>query len=131
MIYMIRNPRDVCQSLLSQLKTLHDDFSGFLQDVVNLMTNDAGFYSGPYFKHVLGYWNQRSNENILVIFYEEMKRDLYGHIKKISDFLDIEISDDDLANLTKHFSFDSMKAKAEQMIPFHKSQVSLQTPLSQ
>ncbi|XP_066930170.1 luciferin sulfotransferase-like isoform X1 [Clytia hemisphaerica] len=122
MIYMLRNPRDVCQSLHSHFYTLQDGFSGSLQDVVNLMTDDAGFYSGPFFKHVLGYWKRRSYENILIIFYEEMKKDLSGHIKKIADFLDIEISDEEVSNLAKHFSFDSMKRKAEQMIPFHAKQ---------
>ena len=120
---MIRNPRDICQSLYSQIKLLHEGFTGSLQDVINVMTDDSGFYSGPFFKHVLGYWKMRTNEKILVIFYEEMKRDLSGHIKKITDFLDIEIEDADLERLTKHFSFDSMKASAEKMIEFNAQQV--------
>ena len=123
MVYMYRNPRDVCQSLLNHFKTLND-FSGSLQDVVNLMTNDVGITFGPYLKHILTYWNHRFDENLLVISYEEMKRDLSGHIKKISDFLEIEISDEDLANFTNHFSFGSMKANAEKMISFNASHVS-------
>jgi len=66
-IYMYRNPRDVCQSAFNHFKTLHDDFSGTLQDVVTLMTNDVGNAFGPYFKHILGYWNRRLDENLLVI----------------------------------------------------------------
>ncbi|XP_066916919.1 amine sulfotransferase-like [Clytia hemisphaerica] len=121
-IYMYRNPRDVCQSAFNHFKTLHDDFSGTLQDVVNLMTNDVGNAFGPYFKHILGYWNRRLDENLLVISYEEMKKDFSGHIKKISDFLDIEISNEDLVAFTNRFSFETMKANAEKMLSFNASQ---------
>ena len=116
MVYIIRNPRDVCQSFIRHFQTIHN-VECTIQDFANVMTNDVGMQFGPYFKHILGYWNQRSTHpNILFIYYEEMKRDLSGQIKRISEFLDIQVSEENLTALAKHFSFDSMKKAAEKIL---------------
>lgn len=53
---------------------------------------------GPYFDHVLGYWNKhRSNpnegSNLLWITYEEMHRDPEGSIRRVANFLDRPLTD--------------------------------------
>lgn len=39
---------------------------------------------GPFWDHVLGYWEQRRNPNVLILTYEDMKKvSSSTHVKKI------------------------------------------------
>ena len=75
------------------------------------MTKDLGDNFGPYFKHVLGYWNKReeASDNLLIVFYEEMQKDLGAVIRKVANFLDVSLAEDRVEPLVKHLSYESMK----------------------
>ena len=63
---------------------------------------------GDYYRHFISWWPQRSNENVLYLVYEDMKKHLSRNIKKISEFAEID-SDEDLLSITeKHSSFSFM-----------------------
>ena len=113
-IYVIRNPRDVCQSLLNHYKT-YFNFKGNLQTVVDMMTNDNGINFGPFHKSVLSYWQHRDDENLLIVFYEDMQKDLAGVIRKVAKFLDLTIQEDQIGPLVEHLSFNNMKKNAHIM----------------
>ncbi|XP_065216903.1 luciferin sulfotransferase-like [Planococcus citri] len=106
-IYVIRNPRDTCISLYHQ-KTAHRGFDGTLEQFAELFIKDLVTY-GPYWKHVLGYWNQRHRSNILVLTYEEMKKDLPEVLVRVSEFLDKPLTAERINHLCHHLSFDTMK----------------------
>jgi len=110
MIYVIRNPRDVIISYLNHLRILHG-YEGDLQTLLDLFLKDLGPHWGPYFKHVLSYWNKKSElPNLLITRYEEMQADLPKVIKRIASFLEVTISDEDVLRLCDHVSFEKMKA---------------------
>lgn len=76
-----------------------------LADSTNLFSVEYG----PYFNHLLSFWNQRHLENILIITYEDMKRDLSGVIEKVASFLGKSVGEKDLPKLVDHLSFAKMK----------------------
>ena len=50
----------------------------------------------PYFPHVLEYWNNRDNPNLLVVHFEEMKKDPETVVQKISNFLGKDLTYDEV-----------------------------------
>lgn len=64
---------------------------------------------GSYWDHVLSYWKIRNKPNVLFLRYEDMKKDLPKVIKKVADFLEKSLSEEQIQILTKHLSFESMK----------------------
>ncbi|XP_066927159.1 luciferin sulfotransferase-like [Clytia hemisphaerica] len=108
-IFVIRNPRDICQSLLNYFQNI-ENYTGDIQTIANIMTKDGiGLFYGPFFKVVLSYWNKRHDDNILIVFYEEMQKDLGSVIQKVADFLNVSITTDRVEHLVDFLSFNSMK----------------------
>lgn len=55
------------------------------------------------------FWDQRNEPNVLIIKYEDMKRDLKSVIIKVAKFLNKSLNDEELDKLVDHLSFKSMK----------------------
>ncbi|KAI5945628.1 Bile salt sulfotransferase [Manis javanica] len=64
------------------------------------------------FDHVLSWEEHKHDKNILTMFYEEMKKDLSKSIKKITTFLNINMSDDEIDKIAWKTSFSEMKNNA-------------------
>ncbi|XP_046737700.1 luciferin sulfotransferase-like [Diprion similis] len=107
-VYVVRNAKDTCISSYHYLRTL-EDLQGSFEDWCNLFLQDAVMY-GPFWKHVLGYWEKRTEGNLLFLKYEDMKQDLPGVIKKTATFLGKNFTTDQLLSLTEHLSFENMRA---------------------
>lgn len=108
-IYIARNPKDVCVSyyhftrMLSVLN-FRGDFDHFLE---NFVSGRVAF--GPWSDHVKQFWGHKGEENILFVSYEDLQKDASGVIRRIADFLGYRISDDQLQRIVQHTAFDTMK----------------------
>ncbi|XP_005655719.1 sulfotransferase 6B1-like [Sus scrofa] len=108
-IYIIRNPKDTAVSLfhyyrdnpnLPSIETWHEFLELFLRgDVVY----------GSWFDHILSWEEHKNAKNILIIFYEEMKKDPSKNIKKITTFLGLNVSDSEINKIAWKTSFSEMK----------------------
>ena len=105
---MMRNPRDICCSLLNHFQVT-DNYTGSLDTLVDTFLADTGSYYGPYFVHALSYWNKRHLPNLFICWYEELQGEFATTIKKLAKFLELSISDDDIPELKEYVSFDKMK----------------------
>ncbi|MEM9774756.1 MAG: sulfotransferase domain-containing protein [Chloroflexota bacterium] len=47
-----------------------------------------------YFRHLISWWTQRTNENVLLLSYEEMKQNLAGTIRRLAHFMTVELDDE-------------------------------------
>ena len=83
-----------------------NNYTGGLNLLTDIFIRDLGPLHGPFLKHILSYWNQKQsgNPNILVIFYEDMQRDISSVIKKIATFLGVDVTDDSVESLAEHLS---------------------------
>ena len=89
-----------------------ENYTGSLELLTDVFLRDLGPYHAPFFKHILSYWNQKQsgNQNILVISYEDMQRDIKSVIRKIANFLKVDVTDESVELLAEHISFKNMKA---------------------
>lgn len=87
-IYIARNPYDCCVSFYHHTKrlptymfedgTFDEFFDMFVQGKVDF---------GDYFDHLLSWYEHRDKPNVLLLTYEELKKDTRGWVLKIGDFL--------------------------------------------
>ena len=131
MIYIYRNPRDTMLSYLNFDRIIHK-YTGTMELFADIFLEGLAFYYLPYFPHVLGYWKRRSQENLLVISYEEMQKDQPSIIRKIASFLGKEMSEEQVSELCYHTSFNQMKnnPKVNMKEKFDVSEIFLFPPLS-
>lgn len=66
-----------------------------------------GFFmaSGNYWTHLLSWWEVRDRPDVLLLAFEHMKDDLPGTIRRVADFIDIELDDELRALAEEHASF--------------------------
>ncbi|XP_034467770.1 amine sulfotransferase-like isoform X1 [Hippoglossus hippoglossus] len=108
-IYVARNPKDVLVSyyhfhkVANMLETPRD-FSDFFD---KFMRGDV--FGCSWFDHVKTWHSHKEDMNMLFITYEEMIQDLQSAVRRISLFLGKEMTDEQLANVVKHSTFNIMK----------------------
>jgi aryl sulfotransferase len=71
----------------------------------------------PIWKTIRGWWAARDLPNLLLVHFNDLKADLSGEIQRIADFLDIEVPEEKLSEISGHCTFEYMKAHATQMSP--------------
>ncbi|XP_078374338.1 sulfotransferase 1B1-like [Oculina patagonica] len=107
-IYVMRNPKDTAVSYyhhyLSAPSTQNLTWDAFFE----LFIKGEVFY-GSWFDHVLSGWKHKDDPNMLLLKYEEMKKDTPGTIQKIAKFIGKELSQEILEGIINQTSFNAMK----------------------
>uniref|UniRef100_G3MNV0 Sulfotransferase domain-containing protein n=1 Tax=Amblyomma maculatum TaxID=34609 RepID=G3MNV0_AMBMU len=115
-IFVARNPYDCCVSFYYFAKGLTPktcsdvSFAKF----VDMFLSGRTFY-GDYFDHLLSWYNQRDNTNILFLTYEGIKKDTVSAVLKIAQFLGQEYgnllrtNEDVLTKVLNACSLENMK----------------------
>ena len=63
------------------------------------------------------YWAARDNPDLLLVHYNDLKKDLQAEMRRIADFLEISIAPDLWPRLVEAARFESMKGKASELMP--------------
>jgi aryl sulfotransferase len=64
------------------------------------------------------WWELRSEPNVLLLHYRQLKDDLRGQIARLAEFFSIDSNSLRMDAIVEHSSFDYMSARAEKMAPF-------------
>ncbi|RWS02980.1 estrogen sulfotransferase-like protein [Dinothrombium tinctorium] len=113
-VAILRNPKDVLVSFyyFARMNNIIDykgDFNSFFDKFIS----DKVPY-GPIWKHysdfLLHHAREKAHSNrILIIYYEDLQTNFEREVDKICQFFDKpKLSDDEMRNLKKHCSFESM-----------------------
>ncbi|XP_063359265.1 luciferin sulfotransferase-like [Cydia amplana] len=106
-VYIARDPRDVAVSVYQFSKKFFlytADFKTFW----NLFLNDLYIWC-PILAHVKEAWELRQHPNMMFIFYEDMLKDVPLYIKRLADFLDKKITDEQIVKLNEHLNIKNFR----------------------
>jgi Sulfotransferase domain len=70
---------------------------------------ESPMQNASYFHHFLSWWEHRSDQNVLWLFFEELKESLSECVKRIADFMDLHCSQQLLEKVTEMSTFEYMK----------------------
>jgi len=70
-----------------------------------------------YFYLENSFWAARHDPNVLLVHYADMKQDLDGEMRRIAQFLGVEVSENLWPELVKAATFGEMKKKASELMP--------------
>ncbi|KAI3454003.1 hypothetical protein Pfo_010666 [Paulownia fortunei] len=106
-IYICRNPLDQFISHHAVPLELDEAFDMFCQGIHPF---------GPFWDHMLGYWNAhlKNPQKVLFLKYEDLKEDITFHIKKIAEFLECPFSLEEekqglIEEISRLCSFENLK----------------------
>ena len=109
-ISVIRNPKDAAVSGFNHVKkmAMHLQIDIAWDTQFNEFLNGSLSY-GPFYSHFLGWWAHRDAPNILILTYEQMKRNPRTAVTSIASFLGYSLTDEVIDKIVIDTSFDKMK----------------------
>jgi aryl sulfotransferase len=134
-IYIGRDGRDVVWSMYNH----HSNFVPKTYEILNETPGLVGPKLGPppacirqyfnewverdgypfwsFWENIRTWWEIRDLPNVMLLHFADLKADMPGQIRRIADFLEIEIEEDRWPVIFEHCSFDYMKRNAELAAP--------------
>ena len=107
-INVVRNPKDVAVSYFHHYNSYpyypHYEWDNF----IDLFIKGELEY-GDFFDHILSWWAHRGDDNVLILKYEDMKKDLPSAVAKIAKFIGQDISKELVEEIAHRTTFESMK----------------------
>ena len=74
---------------------------------------------GSWPTHVESWWRRaEEHNNVLFVHYESMKKDLPGAVRKVADFLEMDLSTEEIDQVVHRSSFEYMKEHEEHFSMF-------------
>jgi hypothetical protein len=62
-------------------------------------------------------WRMQEQPNVALFHYGDLKADLEGEMRRLADWLQMKVADGDWAGFTTAASFESMKSRADDLVP--------------
>lgn len=116
-IVVIRDPKDV---LVSGYYFNESMFPGMIdmpvEEWAEVFISGRSVY-GSWSAQVTSYWHWRDRENVLILYYGQMKQDLSGTVQRIAEFMGVSLTESEFALVMEKSSFAYMKQINEKFAP--------------
>jgi aryl sulfotransferase len=132
-IFLARAGKDVAWSFYNHIRNMTDEFFDMINDVPGRVgptidrppegvhdffhgfLDHGGFYDWSYWEHIQSWWDIRETPNVQIFHFNELKADLPGSIRRMAEFLEIEIDEARFPDIVEHCTFDYMKEHADEL----------------
>lgn len=109
-VYVARNPKDAAISAYHHFKNLLG-LEGTLNDLLECFLGGYTFY-GSQFQHMEEYIRlAKLKNNLLVVTFEDLVTNPVQVVRRVADFLEVTLSDEDAIKVAAYISFDKMKKR--------------------
>jgi len=130
-VYVVRDPRDVCLSYYHHCRLFtYESYTGTLDQFITGFL-DGSNWMGPYWKHIESAWKMRTHPNIHFCSYEKLKENTLEEYEKLAQFLGLEISREEMQKIIKYTSFAEMKKRDNFFIPKSEYEVYMNEKVAQ
>jgi len=87
--------------------------------LIDLVEDDSrGSLPWPFWSHTRQWWEARDQPNLLLVHFNDLKKDMEGEMRRVAEFLDMpELSEQEWNNAVEHCTFAWMKAHPETTAP--------------
>ncbi len=112
-ILTVRDPRDCCVSFYHHIMNFTDaarEASGLQRPSSFAAHVESWLEFAAWYRNVKSWWPYRNHEKVLMLRFQDLKRDLSKSIDDIAAFLGWELSPMHKASVLEYSSFDWMKA---------------------
>jgi aryl sulfotransferase len=131
-----RDGRDAFMSFLNHMRGLRPDKMGELVTSAIAEGIDLGTDGPPpvddvheffswwlykdahWFRHLSSFWEHRREPNVLFVHYNDMQADLDGQMRRVGDFLGIEVAPEQWPRVVERCTFAAMKARSAEIGDF-------------
>lgn len=121
-IYVLRNPKDCCVSMYYHTRRAQsENYGNATFDEFYEIFMDGEVEYNDYFDHLMSWYPQRNNKEVLFTTYEDMKKDTRAVVLRVAAFLGqeyvdaIEKDNNVLNNILRFSGFDYMKTHLEKV----------------
>ena len=76
-----------------------------------------GYPWWSFWENAKSWWAIKDLPNVYFLHFADLKKDMPGEIRRLAEFLDIEINENNWDDILLHCSFDYMKANATKSVP--------------
>jgi len=118
-LVVCREGKEVVNSYLPFINNHTDEFRRLWNTPLKFSSFDEvlDFFekSRIYHRFCTSWWTQRHHENVLLLHYADLKRDLEGNVRKIAKFLEIPIDESRFAKIVEYNSFKWMADHDDQI----------------
>ncbi|XP_077986245.1 sulfotransferase 1 family member D1-like [Glandiceps talaboti] len=109
-VNVTRNPKDVCVSYYSYLKNMEYTKMELTWEEWVPSFIEGKVWFGPWLQHVLGWHKYGLRDNVLHLYFEDMRNDLKSCLSTVATFLNRPLTDDKMNKVVQQCSFKSMQA---------------------